>query len=72
MEMAPEGTETTWREGLERSEDLSGQEGCRAESLEKSMGGAGGRGWTAKGLEEAAGRVRREYLPQHSESQGGG
>ena len=40
MEEAPEGMETTQREGLERSKDVSGQEGCRAESLEKSMGGA--------------------------------
>ena len=48
MEEAPEGTETKWREGLERREDVSGQEGCMAESSEKSMGRTEGRGWMAK------------------------
>ena len=48
MEEAPEGTETTWRERFERSEDLSGQEGCRAESLQKSTVGTEGSGWMAE------------------------
>ena len=48
MEEAPEGTETTQRDGLERREDISGQEGCRVDSLEKSMTGMEGRGCTAE------------------------
>ena len=42
-EEAPEGTETTCREGLKRRGEVSGQEGCRAESSEKSRAGEGGR-----------------------------
>ena len=48
MEEDPEGTETTQREGLERREEVSGQESCRAESSEKSTGREAGRGWTAE------------------------
>ena len=38
----------SWREGLERREYLSGQEGCRAENLEKSRAVDAGRGWMAE------------------------
>ena len=44
MDEALEGMETTQREGLERREDVSGQEHCMTESLEKSKVGTGGRG----------------------------
>ena len=47
MEEDREGTETTQSEGLERREEVSGQEGCRAESSEKSIGREAGSGWTA-------------------------
>ena len=71
MEEAPEGTETKWREGLERREDVSGQEGCMLESLKKSMV-AEGRGWRADtdnsgGARGGIERAGKEHLPQHSE-----
>ena len=47
-EEAPEGTETTRREGLDRRDNVSRQESFIVESLEKSMGGIGGRGWMAE------------------------
>ena len=59
MEMAPEGTETVWREGLERSEDLSGQEGCEfgkinGRSRRKRLDGQGTRGGSRESQERVS------------------
>ena len=40
LERSQKTEEAPWREGLERKDDVSGQEGCMVESSEKSMGGA--------------------------------
>ena len=53
MEEALEGMETTRREGLEWTEEVSGQEGCRVESL-------AGKGWTAETGNGGYGREGQE------------